>query len=1141
MAKPIFKSERQIQADILAVLIAELGLNDVNAGSVVDVLTQAIAQEDFNQHVQVASLSRLLNLDETFGEDLDAKAFEYDLTRGAAQKATGQIVILKNEAFTKVATTIYSGLPAPLVGDNTLNVDDASHVLMGTSGTLIIGRGTANVEEVTYSVAPVNNTNYYTFTLDSLLTNDHSTDESVILKQDTNEVILAGTSVRVPSSSNSSEVIFSITEDVTLLAGEEELVAVNVIAVEAGTGGNIPLKAIKGSQAFITAPFAGARAENRTKFTSGRNRQSDDELRDAIKSHIQSLSKGVLAAIINAVTGLVDPESAKRVVSTEVVSPINNEPVRIYIDDGTGFEPSFQGIGFEEVLKNSTGGDLRLQLDLFPLVKAQLLSGASENYDMSTPGLTLIYTVENKSETITFDISDFEFPENATAEEIVAAINDKASIIEARTANSGSAVVIQALTDTNESLQVTGGTANAKLLFPTTKVETLYLYKNDKKLSKDGVTALLEAQNSSPYNLIAIGAFPHTLTIIVDGKSANVQTVTFQSGDFTDTSACTVAEIVKVINDQLAGATAQANSTNSKVQLLSNTLLSSNSKLQITGGSANNVTNGLNFSTTQVVGINKDYIINKQLGTIELTSNTLNNDSITAGNIYSRAHLRASLGELYAPSVGQTLVISVDGGTNQTITFDASFAAGKSAEDTADFINLTLEGGTAYAREVGTTNYLEISTNTYTTTNASLEIKNTSTANPAFGFTLNDEETNEIPHKAFTVSQNAEPYTFVQNDSLITIVDGDVNAGIFSTVLSYNGVVSGATSTTVFANSSWNTIFTENDELIDYFLAFTSGPNTVSGSVATVSHQGGNTWRYVFSALPVNLANIAINDLVSFTNLTDVGNNGFFIITAISTSGTGYVEVTNVNGVAAILQTGTALLSQRKQITDYVATTGTLTVGSAFTNIPAITNTFIILPSTINNLLKYLNNKRITSLSTKATIEGVEQNTKLQISSKKEGSDGKIQVSGGTANSKLMFPTAEVVGLQAYNQYTGLIELVNKTIYGDDTDLVAFPGVGAAGVQFEPLASLVKEVAVALNVTLAEGVSLSNLENAIKSQVINYVNNLGIGKDVVLEEIRSAVIGLNGVIDVEITNLSINVPISFGERARTRSNLIVVG
>ena len=63
------KSQRQIQTDILNAIIARLGLTDVNPGSVLDLLTQAVSQEDFNQYVQMSQIVRLVDLDSTTGED----------------------------------------------------------------------------------------------------------------------------------------------------------------------------------------------------------------------------------------------------------------------------------------------------------------------------------------------------------------------------------------------------------------------------------------------------------------------------------------------------------------------------------------------------------------------------------------------------------------------------------------------------------------------------------------------------------------------------------------------------------------------------------------------------------------------------------------------------------------------------------------------------------------------------------------------------------------------------------------------------------------------------------------------------------------------------------------------------------------
>lgn len=1132
------KSERQIQTKMLATLIARLGLNDINPGSVIDRLTQAAAQSDFALYYQIAQVSRLADIEALTGSDLDLKAFEYGLTRKTAEKATGTISIFRPAGFVKVSTTFYAGFPAPIIGDTTIYVNDASNVLIGTSGTLILGRGTNNEEEVSYSSAPVNNINYFTFTLTSALTKNHATEETVILKQGVDEVILAGTTVIVPPTGTNAEIQFSTINDETLLAGELEVDGVEVKAIAAGSSGNISSEAISGTAAFASPPFAGARASNTSKFTTGRDLETDDELRDRIKNAVQALSRGVKQAILNAVVGVVDPATAKRVVSANVVLPVDDVgPVKVYIDDGTGFEPTFSSQGFEVIKASSTGGEQRLQTDQFPVVKAQVENNLIEPYDMSGSPLTLIYEVGTLGETITFQLSDFRFPAIATAEEIAAAINRRATLIEARTSESGKKIVITGKVDKNENLQVTGGTSNAILSFPTDRKDTINVYIDDVKLSKDGTTATLDSGNSAPYNLQAVGSFPHTLTMVVDGKTANPQTATIALVDVDDPTAVTTAEICAVINRDIAGLTATSINTNTKVRLESNTKLSSSSKIHVTGGSANNVTNGLNFPTSQVSGIAGDYTFNRELGIIQLNSALGINQSVTSGSLFTRAKLRAASSELYSPNNGETLVISVDGGADQTITFDGTFVSGVTAAGTASFINEQLLGATAIVRTVGFINFLEIRTNTYDTT-GSIEIKSSSTANASFGFTLDTVAQSDKPNKAYRVSGFSGPYAFAEADSLVVVIDNDIVNNTFAVVMDSVRSVTSATSASVFADSSLNNFFPSANEIKDYFLAFTSGPNTASSDIVTVSNQGGGIARYTFGVTPGTLGNFAPGDLAKITGLTDPENNVNAVITSI---GGNYIEVSNPNVVNASSQTGAITLSEKRIITAYNQLTGQVTVGVAFSSTPGIGDSFIVMPRTTKNVVDYMNNTKITSISLKADVEGVLNDTKVQITSKSQGSDGYVQITGGSANSKLGFSTDAYRGLAGYSYWTGLVKLVHKTIYGDDTDLVSYPGIGAAGIIFQILAPTVRDLSIELDVTLREGVSIASIENEVRSAVTGYVNSLGVGDDVIIEEIRSAVIQINGVTDVAILDPTGNIAIADNELGRVADSAILIG
>lgn len=1135
----VLKSERQIQTEILARLISQLGLNDVNPGSVVDILTQAVAQQDFALYYQIAQVSRLVDIDSLTGDDLDNKAFEYGMERLQAEKTKGRITIMRPSGFVKVSTTFYAGSPAPIQGDTQIDVNDASNALIGTSGTLILGRGTNNEEQVQYVLAPVNNTTFYRFTLVNPLTKDHAVEETVILRQGNDEIILAGTTVVVPATGASSEIQFQIDNDTTLLAGEDKVIDVEVTAIEAGSAGNIPVGAIDGESAFPSAPFTGARARNDVKFTTGRDKESDDELRDRIKNYVQGISKAVKQAILNAIVGIVDPESAKRVVSASVVLPIVEAgAVKVYIDDGTGFEPSFLSQGFEIVLGSSTGGEQRLQVDRFPIVKAQLESNSQESYDMSGGAKTLIVQVGTLQETIIFNPADFRFPDIATAEEVVAVINDKSTLLEARTSQIGKYILITAKRDVNESIQVLGGTANSVLNFPLDKKDTINLYIDDVRKSKDGETAILDSGNQAPYNLDAIGAFPHELNIIVDGKTANPLVAVFNSVDAADVNAVTTSEICTVLNRDLPGIIATPILSGTKVRIESLTKLSSKSKLEVTGGSLNDSTNGLDFSTTEVIGVDGDYTFNRELGIIELTNPLGINQSVTLGSLFTRGKLRATESELYAPGNGQTLVISIDGGSDQTITFDATFTGGKTAEETAAFINNILEGGTAIVREIGGLLYLEINTNTYTT-GGSIEVKGTSTANSAFGFDLDVASPSGEPNKAYLVSGQTGPYDFAEADSLVVVIDNDIVNNTFSIPMNYPGTVTLGVTNSVFRDSSLGSIFSSNDEIKDFYIAFKDGPNTLPGVVETVADQGSDIFRYTFNPVPGNFSSFAvINNLLNIQDLDDSENNGYFVIVG---AGADYVDVKNPDGVNASGQTGSAILSQRRRVTAFNQLTGQVTVNANFFATPVIGNEFIVIPSTINNLVKYIKNTKITSFTLKGIVEGVEANTKLQLSSKSQGSDGYVQVTGGNANREFEFNTVVYRGLQAYSYWTGLLALVHKTIYGDDSDLASYPGVGAAGIVFRVLAPTVRNIQVELDITLQEGISIAAVENDVKSAVVGYVNTLGVGEDVIIERIRAAVIAIPGIIDVVINNPTANIAIADNERADVADPDILIG
>ena len=1478
MGKLTLKTENQITGAMARVILDKSPINDLQPGSVILTLLQAAAQQDFAQYYQMLQIVRNYNLDTTTGTDLDNRAFEFGLTRKLKIATTGKVSILREEGFEKISTGFYTGFRSRIAGDTEIFVNNAEDFPESGVNTLIIGRNTPNEEEITYTGStsnPDNQTNYYKITLDNPLTNDHALEEDVILKQGSDVVINAGTVIQVPATGREDAVTYTTTRKVTILAGEDVVEDVDIRATEPGKSGNASASAISGEEAFPSPPFPGARALNESAFSNGQNKETDTRLRIRIKAFIQALSQSTKAGITKAIQGLVDADTAKRVVSSNVILPNNvGLPVKVYIDDGTGFEPSFNSQGQETIISSAEGGEIKLQLDLFPLVKAQVETGNSEPYDMSISApVTLELEVGNQSETLTFYQNEFTIPEASTAEEVVSAINNKSTLVEARTSQVGTKIVMNAKSDENEDIQVTGGSANTvdNLNFPITKFQTFYLYKNDTLLSKDGETALIDSSNTATYDFSGVDKF---LEVIVDGKTANTQVVTIQESDFDSPAAAaqaTAQQIADIINEQLAGAVASDNNNN--VRLISNTKLLEASKIKINDytpdpGGATDANVELGFDTTEVEGSDQDYTLNPELGVIDLVEPLAAYDKLTAGTRNTRAFLTATVPELYTLLGTETLQIDIDNSGIQTITLDVH--SGSTAQIVADDINDKLVGGTAVTRTFGPDTYLEIRTNTLDESIGSIEITSDVSTNSIFGFITGVKISNIPPHTTSQVAQNSGPYAFIEGYTLVVVLDNDPTGKTFVITMDYDTEVTSGTSTSAFSASFLINVFLNNDELIDYWCVFKSGQNTTTGTITDVVDQTGDIFKYFYDTPPTDFANFAAGDQISFEDTTEAGNGGNFLIVdtatqnvvhadvldkdisnpssltpsvgdrylisadaglsihadavldkdvsnpsglpagryivdvdandtslvdvnavipssslatethgnryiidrtvintltavirfentpptlgagdagnryIVGTSPTGvwvgrtnhiaewdgaawvytpsvsppsqhdevlvtdlgtiyyyggsdwqvndwtshvnqiaeyngigtpgwlytspsdkevaydisstdtyqfnnslgrwevnlwggsagkisvwngssatfssaldqevrevtdesenyqydlatnlwtlnkwggkgdqigqwsgavwaftapatndvvlvadesetyqyngswsvfqfWVTVLNSAGVAETGGTGTGLIGQRRQISAYSVTAGGLiTVGSAYSYKPSGTDEMILLPGTRQNVTDFFNNTKVTSLSSLAYIELAEYVSsaqKLQISSKLNGSDGYVQITGGRANNILQFSTTKVQGLRAYSHYIGLVKLVHQTIYGDETDLVTYPGVGAAGVKFQVLAPTVEEISFTLSIVTEEGQSLTNLESPIKSAVIKYINSLGVSGDVILARVVENVVRVNGVKDIEVTSPAANVLIAENELARTKASIISV-
>jgi len=132
------------------------------------------------------------------------------------------------------------------------------------------------------------------------------------------------------------------------------------------------------------------------------------------------------------------------------------------------------------------------------------------------------------------------------------------------------------------------------------------------------------------------------------------------------------------------------------------------------------------------------------------------------------------------------------------------------------------------------------------------------------------------------------------------------------------------------------------------------------------------------------------------------------------------------------------------------------------------------------------------------------------------------------ANGRLKFDPPLVLGERIdviYTYFTGLIRFVQRNVDGDETDRTNFPGWRAAGILVRVLPPTIRQLSVVAKISPVEGSDLTTIIAEAKAAVSDYINNLGISGDVVLNEIRAAIMGVDGVYNVAVTTPSADITV----------------
>lgn len=676
------KSQEQLIGEMLADYISRTGVNDVNVGSLVTELFETVGLVTARASGDNFQVLRDRSVDRAVGEALRRIARDEGLREIPARVATGAVTILDTN-FQKISTKVYAGTKAPNIGSTLINLSDASQFPL--TGSVYIGRNTPNVEGPIAYTNPIQIGGFWQITLSSPTTRFHNINETVTLAQGGNRTILAGTTVRSPSTGATADINFTTTQASVILDGEVSVTDVQISAQEPGTQGNVPIGSIR---EFSSPPFLGASVTNPLPLKTGKDVESDESLRIRIKRARLSKGLGTPLAVKSSVIGASPTDENSIITSSEIQR--SADETTLFIDDGTGYEQKTRGVGIEFLVDSALGGEQNFQLETggrqTSVSKAFFVSNLRSPFDI-IGGDRLAISVGGVVTEHTFSTGDFISPGGATAYEIVASVNSNSDLLfEASTAEGGTKVVFQARANDNEDIQAVavtlGRNAAIQMGLPTNRIETIKLFKNKTPLSKDGATATVKSERQANWsNTITTG---ETLSILVDRTSAI--TYTFIDADFvaegshnTVSASNSLESWVNVINSKVTGITASI--VGEQIFLSSNLGTSDRAQVEILSSSTLVIKNM--FSSAQGLlstGKNSDFEFSRNTAQIKLNKALAPGDELTVGSRETEARVES------ARILGGTVTLSSD--ANVWVLFDDTDAeivnTGVTAQTTLD-------------------------------------------------------------------------------------------------------------------------------------------------------------------------------------------------------------------------------------------------------------------------------------------------------------------------------------------------------------------------------------------------------------------------------------------------------------------------
>jgi uncharacterized phage protein gp47/JayE len=130
---------------------------------------------------------------------------------------------------------------------------------------------------------------------------------------------------------------------------------------------------------------------------------------------------------------------------------------------------------------------------------------------------------------------------------------------------------------------------------------------------------------------------------------------------------------------------------------------------------------------------------------------------------------------------------------------------------------------------------------------------------------------------------------------------------------------------------------------------------------------------------------------------------------------------------------------------------------------------------------------------------------------------GQVELNDG------VFPTGLTAGdvvTANYRFYTGLIKETQRVIDGDSSNYLYYPGVRAGGIQVIVQAATAVYQSVEAAIAVLSDYDVATVQDGIRSVIQDYINTLDIGGAVIASEIVERAMGVGGVYNFKLTNLS---------------------